>query len=85
MLPKGYKTVIDWFQEVARVGNGYKNEVAERIVEDDEEDGEVVDWDAVDKKGFEYDEDYEDHVKMDEKKGGVVVKEIVDDEGPDLP
>jgi len=56
MLPKGYKAVIDWFQEVAEAGGEYKNQVAERIVEDDEEEGEEIDWNAVEKGGFELDE-----------------------------
>ena len=44
MLPKGYKTVVDWFLEVAEKdeegGEGYSNEVIEMVEEDDSEDGD---------------------------------------------
>lgn len=36
MLPKGYKTILDWFQEVATAGKGYENPavvVVEEVIE----------------------------------------------------
>ena len=50
MLPKGYKTVVDWFQEVAS-DPSYANPVFAIFDERDEE--EEVDTPGVDLKGVE--------------------------------
>ncbi|EHK97557.1 hypothetical protein M7I_6710 [Glarea lozoyensis 74030] len=75
MLPKGYKVIIDWFQEVAGdpdyANPEMRNETRDmngNIVDSDDED------EPEDRKGWKA-EDFEEWVPLDEQKG-VVLEEI---------
>ncbi len=59
MLPKGYKVVLDWFQEVARQPN-YENPKFERFDfggSDDEEEIDEIPWNATEKLNSTTNED----------------------------
>jgi hypothetical protein len=81
MLPKGYKVIINWFQEVSEdpdyANPEMRNETRDMngsIVESDDED------EAEERKGWKA-EDFEEWVPLDEKRGGVVLEEIKDEVG----
>jgi hypothetical protein len=80
MLPKGYRVIIDWFQEVAKdpeyANPEMRNETWDmdgNIIESDDEDEELEQ-----QKGWKA-EDYEEWHSVDGKKTGVILDEIKDD------
>jgi hypothetical protein len=79
MLPKGYKIVVNWFQEVAEdpdyANPEMRNETRDmnnNIIESDsdEEVGPRKGWKS---------EDYEEWVALDERKSGVLLEKIKDE------
>ena len=79
-MPKGYKIIIDWFQQVSEDPE-YAN--PEMRNETRDMDGNIVDSDDEEdmapKRGWNPD-DYEAWVPADDKKPGVVLEEIKDEE-----
>jgi hypothetical protein len=77
MLPKGFKVIIDWFQEAAEdpdyANPEMHNETRDmdgNIVDSDDEEEERPGWQG---------EEFEEWVPLEKKLSGVVLEEIKDD------